>query len=204
MLHEILKQATQKQHDNLEQLMFVNKIMSGTLSVDEYKQILITNYITHARLENQLLNSLTDDLKTKLQVNNRYKLSALEKDLKESGIDFMEINQDKTDTVISKNSAAVLGAMYVLEGATLGGNVIVKKLKVNQNLQNLHLNFYYYQVYGSELVTNWKQFCQILNTKVAAEDYETSIQSALKTFDYFVLAHESSNKNTTAEVTGKS
>ncbi len=204
MLHEILKQATQKQHDDLEQLMFVDKIMAGTLSVDEYRQIFITNYITHAQLENQLLNGLSEDLKTDLQANNRHKLSALKKDLEELNIDFTGINSDKKDAVITKNNAAVLGAMYVLEGATLGGNVIVKKLKLNHNLQKLNLNFYYYQVYGSDLVTNWKQFCQVLNTKIAVSDYETSIQSALKTFDYFVLAQKNSNQNFTSAVTGKS
>lgn len=185
MLQEILKQATSNQHDQLEQLMFVDKIMNGSLSIEDYKQILLTNYIVHASLEQALYENLDSSLQLELQINKRIKLAVLEQDLQELNIAQPEIKPDKNSIQIPQNNAAVLGAMYVLEGATLGGNVIVKRLKSNPNLQNKHLNFYYYQIYGSDLVTNWKSFCQVLNTKVAAEDFEISIQSALKVFDYF-------------------
>ena len=188
MLQEILKQATNRQHDHLEQLMFVDKIMNGSLSVEEYKQILLTNYLVHARFEKNFHERLDSDLQQELHTNQRTKLAALEQDLIELNINQPKINSAKSSIQILQNNAAILGAMYVLEGATLGGNVIVKKLKINPNLQNLHLNFYYYQVYGADLIARWKSFCQVLNTKVAAEDYETSIQSALQVFDYFASA----------------
>ncbi|RYE31957.1 MAG: hypothetical protein EOP42_09930 [Sphingobacteriaceae bacterium] len=187
MLQEVLKNATNHQHDQLEQLMFVDKIMNGSLSVEEYKQILLTNYLVHAGLESYLHNNLSSDLQQELQIHKRGKLAALKHDLQELNIPQPEINPDKNSIQIPQNNAAILGAMYVLEGATLGGNVIVKKLKINPNLQNKQLNFYYYQVYGSDLVTNWKSFSQVLNTKVASDDYEISVKNALNVFDYFAL-----------------
>lgn len=190
MLQETLKQATSNQHDYLEQLMFVDKIMNGTLSVKEYKQILIANYLVHNSLEKLLFESLDLDLQNELQINKRFKLPALAKDLQELNVDLPEINLNEKNAAITQNSAAVLGAMYVLEGATLGGNVIVKKLKVNLNLQEYNLGFNYYQVYGADLAANWKQFCQVLNTKVAVDDYEISIQSALKVFECFASAQQ--------------
>lgn len=187
MLQEILKQATSLQHNLLEQLMFVDKIMNGSLSVEEYKQILLTNYWVHAGLEKSLHESLDSGLQQELQISKRAKLAALEKDLQELNVNLPEINIDKNSIQIPRNNAAILGAMYVLEGATLGGNVIIKKLKINPNLQKQQLNFYYYQVYGADLVSRWKSFCHVLNTKVPAEDFEVSVQSALKIFDYFAL-----------------
>lgn len=187
MLQEVLKQATSSQHDQLEQLMFVDKIMNGSLSVEEYKQILLTNYLVHAGLEKSLYEGLDPDLKQELQISHREKLTALKQDLQELNITLPQNNTDKNSIQIPQNNAATLGAMYVLEGATLGGNVIVKKLKINPNLQKLPLNFHYYQIYGADLVSRWKNFCQVLNTTIAAEEYEISVQSALKVFDYFAL-----------------
>jgi len=185
MLQEILKLATDKQHQDLEQMMFVNKIMDGTLSVEEYKEILQTNYIVHALLEQQLYDSVNPELQDELEINKRRKLPALLKDLDELNIDPQEIELQNKETFITANNATVLGAMYVLEGATLGGNVIVKKLKVNPNLQSLNLGFHYYQVYGADLGKNWKQFLHVLNTKISEENYPISVNSALTVFEYF-------------------
>ncbi|RYE33050.1 MAG: hypothetical protein EOP42_08705 [Sphingobacteriaceae bacterium] len=190
MLQETLKQATNNQHDYLEQLMFVDNIMNGTLSVEEYKQILTTNYFVHAVLEKSLFENLNPDLQSELQIDKRFKLAALTKDLQELNIDLPNTDLTKNYAVNTENDAAILGALYVLEGATLGGNVIVKKLKVNSFLQPYNLSFYYYQVYGENLVANWKQFCQVLNTSVDTDAYETSIQNALKVFDCFALAQQ--------------
>ena len=188
MLQEILKQATKLQHDQLEQLMFVDKIMNGSLSFSEYKQILLTNYLVHADLEKHLHTGIDSALQQKLQVDKRAKLAALKQDLLELDIGLPKKNLYKNSIPILQNNAAILGAMYVLEGATLGGNVIVKKLKINPNLQNRQLNFHYYQVYGEDLVARWKQFCQVLNTEIDTDDHETCIQSALNIFACFAVA----------------
>ncbi|MVN23267.1 biliverdin-producing heme oxygenase [Mucilaginibacter arboris] len=187
MLQEVLKQATSKQHHDLEQLMLVDKIMNGTLSAEEYQKILQTNYIIHACFEQQLFESLDQNLQNELNINNRIKLPALLKDLQELDIDAPETEFNSKNLILIGSNAAVLGAMYVLEGATLGGNVIVKKLKVNANLQKFNLGFHYYQVYAASLITNWKNFLQVLNTRVDASAYNQSIRSALTLFEYFML-----------------
>jgi len=195
MLQEVLKQATSKQHQDLEQLMLVDKIMDGTLSLQEYQQILQTNYIIHAIIEQQLFESLDENLQNELHINSRIKLPALLKDMQELNMDVTETKLNEQINILIGSNAAVLGAMYVLEGATLGGNVIVKKLKVNVNLQKLNLNFHYYQVYGSNLISNWKNFLQVLNTQVDASAYHTSINSALTLFEYFMFIYNKQQLN---------
>jgi heme oxygenase len=183
MLHETLKQATQQQHNQLEQLMFVGQIMDGTLTFDEYKKILTTNYLTHAHIEEALYTHLSPHLKEKLAIEERIKLPALLQDLEEAHIALPQTEPD-TNFIDITSDAAILGSMYVMEGATLGGNVIVKRLKKNVQLAPYNLNFHYYQVYGDQLVTNWKQFIQLMDTAIPANEYPSAIKSAVGMFEH--------------------
>jgi len=160
MLQEKLREITKKDHDGLEQLMFVSDIMSGQLSLDQYKQILLVNYLTHFYWEEQVLSALTDEISSRLFLAKRKKLAALTADMHEAGM-VPPVDSQPAASSIFKSSAEALGGMYVMEGATLGGSVIVKKLKTNPNFGGL--SFHYYQVYGEELGQRWKEFCTVLN-----------------------------------------
>jgi len=182
MLQEILKAATKDHHDELESLMFVNEIMNKTLSLQQYKTLLATNYIIHSALESQLHDSLDQDLKDQLDIENRNKLAVLEQDLSDMGMDKNEL--DAIDLSFLHldytGNAAALGAMYVLEGATLGGHVINKKLKANPAFEDLVLH--YYGVYDKNLMPNWLTFVKVLNTSIPAADYNVARDSAVKMF----------------------
>ena len=182
MLQEILKSATKDNHDELEELMFVNEIMNKTITLQQYKTLLATNYVVHAAIESKLHDALDTELKDTLNLDNRLKLKALEQDLAE-----MEIDKDKFDsldfdflTQRTYDTAAALGAMYVLEGATLGGHVIQKKLRANPAFEKLNLN--YYTVYAQNLMPNWLSFVEVLNTALPENDYPAAKDSAVNTF----------------------
>jgi heme oxygenase len=183
MLQDRLKSVTKVNHDELESLMFVNEIMNKTLSVEQYKIVLTTNYIIHAELESGLHEHLSADLRDKLQIGNRSKLVALQQDLDE-----MQIRQEELEALdlsflqIDASNAASLGAMYVLEGATLGGHVIYKKLKANPAFENLSLN--YYSVYQQNLMPNWLSFVDVINTNVPESEFETAEHAALQMFNH--------------------
>ena len=182
MLQETLKQATQQNHNELEQLMYVHEIMSGTLSVQQYKEILTTNYIVHKTFEDELYSSVSLQLTQQPNLDKRRKLDALIADMQEMQIELPSI-EDSENISFGKNDAEILGALYVLEGATLGGSVIVKRLKTNPNFAALNPGFHYYQVYGAELIPYWKSFCEILNQQ-PQETFEQSITGAKKMFEY--------------------
>lgn len=189
MLQETLKQATRPDHDQLEQLMYVGDIMSGGLTLAQYKQILATNYIVHKNFEHALFNAITPELAQQLELTHREKLSMLEKDMQELNITEPEIEID--EVTFDKNDAELLGAMYVLEGATLGGSVIVKRLKTNPNFNGLSLN--YYQVYGEQMIPLWKKFCEVLNQQPESS-FDDAVNGAKKMFDYIAAVQQQNSK----------
>lgn len=184
MLQEILKSATKAHHDELESLMYVNEIMNKTLTLEQYKTLLATNYIVHSAIESQLHDALDADLKEQLDIENRNKLAALEQDLAEMEMNKEDLNALKFSlpAITDHNNASSLGAMYVLEGATLGGNVIQKKLRANPAFEDLSLH--YYTVYAQNLMPNWLSFVKVLNSSVAETDYPDAEQSAVNMFQH--------------------
>lgn len=187
MIADILRTETAEKHKKLESLMFVHDIMNHTLSVNDYKKLLTINYIIHQRLENKLANMLETNLAQELDMNSRLKLNALEKDLAYWNIDSLTLPALDFDLFIpDQNNAAILGALYVLEGATLGGNVIKKHILANPNFKDNGDGLHYYGVYGAELGAKWKKFVSIINEKVEEADYEVCINSANQTFDNLI------------------
>lgn len=187
MLQDILKSATKDNHDELESLMFVNEIMNKTLTLEQYKTLLATNYIVHAALESKLHDALDADIKNKLNVESRGKLAALEQDLAEMNIAKKDLDTLDLEFLAlnDPNSASSLGAMYVLEGATLGGHVIHKKLKANPAFESLSLH--YYSVYDKNLMPNWLTFVNVLNTSVPEEDFAIAKKSAVNMFNNIAM-----------------
>lgn len=183
MLHEKIKQATAHLHDQLEQKMFTGQIMDGSLTFEQYQTILTVNYATHLAVEDFLFDGLSDELRQKLDIENREKLPALLRDLEEINSATSNSPKNAPDFIDLNSDAAILGAMYVLEGATLGGNVIVKRLKTNAQLLPYNLNYHYYQAYGNQLGLKWKQFLEVLNAIPEAQ-HEAAIKNAVSLFEY--------------------
>ncbi|GAA4213512.1 biliverdin-producing heme oxygenase [Pedobacter jeongneungensis] len=187
MIANLLRTETAENHKTLESLMFVNEIMNNSLSIDQYKKLLTVNYIIHQKSENILANMLNADIAAELEMNSRLKLSALEKDLNYWGIDSLTLPGLNFELYLpQKNTAEVLGALYVLEGATLGGNVIKRHILANPNFKDHEAGLNYYGVYGEELSTKWKKFVSVLNERVPEVDYERCINSANQTFNNLI------------------
>ncbi|MBO9675596.1 MAG: biliverdin-producing heme oxygenase [Sphingobacteriaceae bacterium] len=187
MIANLLRTETAENHKKLESLMFVNEIMNNSLSIEQYKKLLTVNYIIHQKLENTLANMLDADTAAALEMNSRLKLSALEKDLNYWGIDSLTLpGLDFELYLPQKNIAEVLGALYVLEGATLGGNVIKRHILANPNFKGKEGGLNYYGVYGEELSIRWKKFVSVLNERVQESDYKPCINSANQTFNNLI------------------
>ena len=79
-----------------------------------------------------------------------------------------------------------LGALYVLEGSTLGGRGITKMLLKNERagLQPEHLQFF--AGYGERTGLMWTHFVNVLNSFCFSEaEMEQMVQSANDTFYFF-------------------
>lgn len=185
MLQKVLKEATQIKHAQLETLMHVDKIINGTLNPQHYRQILTINYKVHQLLEAPLFAALSRPMANAIYLPQRLKLPALQKDMEEAGLSVE--NFFTTPLFDNMSDAYIMGALYVLEGATLGGNVIHKRLKENRNLMPLKLGYHYYGVYGESLIPHWKLFCEVLNQQTA-EHNEMAINGANYVFDQYICS----------------
>jgi heme oxygenase len=126
-----------------------------------------------------IFSSLSPEIAAQLDLPHREKTAALQKDVGELNTAIPE--NDTPEITFAKNDAELLGAMYVLEGATLGGSVIIKRLKNDPKFAGLGLH--YYQVYGDLLIPMWKKFCDVLNSQAESE-YAHAVNGAKKMFDY--------------------
>jgi heme oxygenase len=90
---------------------------------------LIHNYKLISRYEPQIHEKLKNY--PELKLDSRTKIDALKTDLNKLNI----LTESETPTHNLENEAEAFGALYVMEGSTLGGNVIAKQLKKIRNLR---------------------------------------------------------------------
>jgi heme oxygenase (biliverdin-IX-beta and delta-forming) len=79
-----------------------------------------------------------------------------------------------------------LGALYVLEGSTLGGRGITKMLLKNKSLQIQANQLQFFNGYGAATGTMWTAFVQVLNNlTLNRTENEILVAAANDTFLYF-------------------
>jgi heme oxygenase len=187
MIQQQLKADTRACHEELEGLMYTKEIMEGNLSLIQYGQLIVTNYRVTAGYEQAIVNVLDPLISSRIDLARRRKVDALLVDLLEAAIDVRTLTVP-TEVPVEWNDRFILGCLYVLEGATLGGSFIYKKLKNNPELAMLPLNFNYYQVYRQSLIPNWNQFVLVLNEQPQS-GYQEILDGAKFMFRQFKLVH---------------
>ena len=184
-----LKEATKEQHKNLEGTV---NVMDEMFSMDNYKNLLAKFYRFYSGIEPELAKLNWSEVKHNF--DDRLKLPKIEKDLANLGIlDQVKKELSPWDSLPSLDShAKAFGALYVIEGATLGGQVIKRHLE--QHLKITPENGgKFFSGYGEMTGKMWKEFC--MTTTIFAEklgDDDPIVQSARDTFDSFRECFEAS------------
>ena len=102
----------------------------------------------------------------------------LQQDLQE--LESFPTVRDEIFTENFTNLPAAWGAMYVMEGSTLGGQLILKHLKKKLGED---FNSVYFSAYGTHTGTYWKRFMEHLAEVASSNQWEDAIiQGAVKTF----------------------
>lgn len=180
MVSEYLKQNTAEYHDAAEKLFNSEKIFNKTFSLEDYKKIISTNYLMLLHSEDKIFSSLSDKFEDKLQLSNRKKLPLIEKDLKSLSLENKPVSHD----LHFENEHEALGAMYVIEGSTLGGNVIAKQLSKTEGFDEVTFNFF--GCYQENTGPMWKNFKEVLDTEVAEEYYNDVLSGAKKLYTFLL------------------
>lgn len=103
--------------------------------------------------------------------SERRHLPQLEADLRTLGITPCAVHPPAPGAL---DTAAALGALYVLEGATLGGRVIHRHIAGPLGITPEHGGAYYHG-YGAETGARWKEFCDAVHRHVEAHADEARV-----------------------------
>lgn len=181
MFIEKLRSETKHIHQALEKAMIPDLKKATTL--EAYAKILRTFYGYFKGLE-PLLDAQLDNTVIPAY-DARRKSHVILEDLHAMKLDTTPLPPVADQLPHVTNVHEALGALYVLEGSTLGGRVITNMLM--QNL-NLHDTTYvkFFNGYGEQTEAMWGSFMGALNKYTADEKtHATVIQAATDTFAYF-------------------
>lgn len=185
-----LKESTKEQHQALESVV---DVMNSTFTLEDYKQLITKFYLFYSAIEPSLP---ADGLKENgYDIESRRKLPSLERDLAALGI-LHTANGTTVETPVFDSVAKAFGAAYVLEGATLGGQIITRHLASAIGVTpETGASFFY--SYGPNVGPMWKEFGAVITAFADANGQDDVIvNGARETFDsfrkFFEKASESS------------
>ena len=176
MLADELKEHTRDVHAALEKKLLTH--IQVVNDAERYRSLLTLMYGYYAAVERQL-EFFKDNLP---DYNRRRKSEAILNDLQHLGFstDAMPVCND---VPVIDSVPSALGAMYVLEGSTLGGKIISRMLLRQVPTLDGSINFF--QGYSEETMDMWQKFKNHLHTSVTEHNYNEAHKAAKETFIKF-------------------
>jgi len=175
-LLEKLRTETRSAHESIEHAIDLERLTS---SLEDYGALLKRFYGFHVMWEAVAGPTLDEPeffeprRKTGLLVKDLLALG-----LQESDIAALPLCQP---TVPMANRWDVLGAMYVIEGSTLGGTLIARRTHERLGLMP-ESGSAYFRSYGSAVGPMWREFRDKLSDASSPDTDESVISSAQRTF----------------------
>lgn len=179
-LRNRLKGETQHLHDQMEGLPIFKKIVDQTITFEAYKALLEKFYGFIAPCER-----VWNDSPFQAIIKDREKTHLLEEDLialgsQKSTLSAIPLYQYPMDITLEK----LLGYLYVIEGSTLGGQIITRILRGHLQLSPEYGARFFYG-YGKKTKEKWDEYCVMLNGINDSTQQEDVIQSAFFTYHAF-------------------
>jgi heme oxygenase len=172
-----LRQETHSDHQAIEG---TSPLMLQNLSIAEYVQCLRGLYGVVAAWEERAPEVAPEWLQPTLVARQRKHL--LQRDLASFG----ELQDDQGRSILPDmpDLPSLLGTMYVIEGSTLGGQYIARHVETVLPLSEGRGSSYF-RGKGSQTGQMWKEFCEILKTRISDEQTDAVVISAKAMFRTF-------------------
>ena len=168
--HRKLKEGTQSLHDEAESGDFQRRMVSGELTREEFASFLAQMHHVHATLDPALdAAAASDERLASIFQTTHHRLDLLDQDLVDLDADASEaplpaitefvefVKSRSTDSPVS-----LLGALYVMEGATNGNKIVAKRLRDSIGLGD-DKAMGYLDPHGQDQRRSWNTFKESLN-----------------------------------------
>lgn len=182
---EKLKLETKANHTQTEQVSNMKRLFANDYSLAEYQQHLEKMYGYLTGVEPLLQQALDDELRTVMQARSRRVW--LKQDLLNFGLTDAQISALPVCTAPAYINSLPhsLGAYYVLEGSSLGGQVICKHLSQHFG-EAVTDKLHFYQGHGEQTRGHWQQFAELINARfpdASQPEAAEMVKAAQLTFD---------------------
>ena len=172
-----LRAQTAGEHRELENVVAINERLQ---SVESYRQLLEVFYGFVVAMEWELARF--DWGQFQIRFEDRRKANLLEHDLRHLGVEPTTV-PCCAELPAFQNQEEAAGALYVLEGSTLGGRYI-SQLAAKAEIP--YEATAYFRSYGERVREMWTEFAAQLNRFIVQpESIVASVDGARKTFDAF-------------------
>jgi heme oxygenase (biliverdin-IX-beta and delta-forming) len=169
-----VKEETRQSHEAAEQVMM--PLIENATTPEQYGILLQKLFGFYRPLE-QVLQPFAQQMNLPFSFQKSHLLLS---DLQSLGLKPGGAHCTKLPQINDRFSA--LGALYVLEGAALGGRVICRMLQAKSTL--LPEAFCFFEGRGKETGPHWKAFTQFLNSQADCPEHMDQVCTAAKqTFD---------------------
>jgi heme oxygenase len=177
MLSQDLKISTEHIHRAAEKIMisWLRKIRT----IEDYVILLNWLYAWYGPLEDRIKALLTKDVFP--DMDRRSRADDLLRDMQGTGAP-LPAPEHCPDLPLIDTFGKALGALYVIEGSTLGGRVIADMLARQLGSEK---SLSYFNSYGNETEGMWQSFKAYLDTAAATEVREDALSAAETTFITF-------------------
>ena len=175
MLNQQLKEGTQPNHQALEKKMVT--MIRGIKSEQDYVRFLKVMYGYYSALEQRI-----QDYVSETEMTKRRKAERLLDDI--SHFETVASPELCRDLPPISSHAEALGAMYVMEGSTMGGKTIARMIEGQSGL-NGPSGFSFFNGYGEDTTKMWEEFKVFLNRPLDEMEKMHLILSANRTFNKF-------------------
>ncbi|WP_375743198.1 biliverdin-producing heme oxygenase [Corallococcus interemptor] len=182
-----LKTETRPHHERTEGVV---RLMDAHLTPAGYQRQLESFHGLYAPLEALLAAPLTA-LEPELDWEARWKTPLLEADLRAMGHDTASLARLPRASSLPAlpGLAEALGCAYVLEGSTLGGQLLLRHLARHFGADARVGTFAFFRAYGAQVGPMWRAFGEALtraSARAASESFDAAVvQGARDTFDTF-------------------
>lgn len=163
-IRTILRQATHHHHVALNRNPMLSPIMEKRISLLEYKHLLLAYLPLYEELESIISSTLTDYI-PEFDYSQRYKAAWLRQDLLAMKCELSNpVEIESYRPCEPSNASELIGLLYVLEGSTLGGQVISRLISQRFSI-NADAGLRFFCGYGLETQSFWEEFLSLADTK---------------------------------------